>query len=359
MKIGFDAKRYFQNSTGLGNYSRWLVDGLASLNTLDIHLYHPNELSQKIELPIHQPSRFIKKVPSLWRTRFVCSRLESDGMHVFHGLSNELPFGIHKTTIKSIVTIHDLIHKRYPSYYSAIDKIIYNRKVYYAQKHADIIVTPSEQTKTDIIEFYDTDPAKIKVIPLSVSSKKIAIANKTTNKKYILCVSSFDKRKNLLNLVKAFESIPGNDFELVLAGKKGDTSDEIIQYLSQSKSQVKVIFNVPQKQLEELYTNSTFCVYPSEFEGFGIPILEAFSYGKTVATSNTSSMPEVGGEAAMYFDPLSTENIASVLQMLMRIEDRVPLVSRITKQLEKFDSLKLLRQYEDLYKSLAYDSVEP
>jgi len=351
MKIGFDAKRYFKNSSGLGNYARWLVNGLAQRQKFEYHLYQPKEVSQKIELPTHYPEGIGKAIPSLWRSKFVCSRLETDGINIFHGLSNEIPFGIHKTDIKTIVTIHDLINKRYPENYSTIDRVIYNKKLYYAQKHAVKIITPSEQTKEDIMNYYGTAANKIAVIPLSLTSVRYSDALSDVSGAYILCVSGFSKRKNIPRLIEAFNAIKDSEIKLVLAGHSGDSLKEV-QRLAAQNPNIIIKLDVEDSELQALYQNALFCVYPSVFEGFGIPILEAFSYGKTVATSNISSMPEVGGDAAYYFDPADSSDIEQALRYLLNSSNREKIERRIAKRLTIFDSAKILDQYEDIYQNL-------
>lgn len=351
MKIGFDAKRYFNNSSGLGNYARWLVDGLAKRGAFEYHLYQPKKISQKVELPLHFPEGLSKLSPSLWRSKFVCTRLVHDGIQIYHGLSNELPYGIHNTNIKAVVTIHDLINKRYPENYGALDRIIYDKKLHYAQKYAATIITPSEQTKKDIIRFYKTDASKIKVIPLSLISKKSQITDPIIKGKYILCVSGFSKRKNIPRLLEAFNSITDNTIKLVLAGHRGDALSEV-QSLAANNPNIIIKLGVSDQELSNLYLNSLFCVYPSVFEGFGIPILEAFSYGKTVATSNISSMPEVGGNAAHYFNPTDVNDITIALNSLTDEQIRSGLEQKIERRLQSFESPKLLSAYEKIYEEI-------
>ena len=351
MKIGFDAKRYFNNNSGLGNYARWLVDGLARRQKFDYHLYQPKEVSQKVDLPLHHPKGIAKATPSMWRSKFVCSRLENDKIDIFHGLSNEIPFGIHKTNTKTVVTIHDLINKRYPENYGAIDRIVYNKKLYYAQKHAAKIITPSEQTKEDIITFYGTSANKIAVIPLSLQVNNFASDTSNIHGDYMLCVSSFNRRKNLPRLVKAYTTLENCTTKLIIAGHSGDSFKEV-QNLASGNPNIILMQNIKADELSSLYKSALFCIYPSIFEGFGIPILEAFSHGKTVATSNISSMPEVGGDAATYFDPTEIASISLALKSLLEPMNRSKLEHKIAERLAIFKTPRLLEQYEELYTSL-------
>ncbi len=352
MKLGFDAKRYFQNSTGLGNYARWLINEMANKvpsNSWSIKLFHTRKINNST-LNVFSPTTVLaRKFNFLWRTRWIIKDLLKQKITVYHGTSNEIPFGIHKTNIKTVVTIHDLINKRFPKNYHFFDRFIYDKKLNYAQKYADVIVVPSKQTQNDLIHYYNTKLDKIKVIPLSIPSISKGETSKSDN--YILCVSSFNKRKNLARLVEAYIKSNLTNLQLVIAGAKGDTTDELIA-LCQDNASIKLRFNVCKDELAKLYINALFCIYPSTFEGFGIPILEAFSYGKTIATSNISSMPEVGGKCAVYFNPNSIDEITKAIRKLNNPQIRQAQSQFIEEQLSKFNSSNILHQYLELYNSL-------
>ena len=140
-------------------------------------------------------------------------------------------------------------------------------------------------------------------------------------------------------------------FDLIIAGRKGDSFDDVLKAVGDSKN-IILMTDVSSYTLGLLYDKSEYCIYPSEYEGFGIPILEAFSYGKTVATSNVSSMPEVGGDAAEYFDPQSVTSIKDSIVRLNNKEFRQVKEHSIKNQLKKFESARLIKQYEDMYNSL-------
>src|SRR5476651_1128410 len=171
MKIGYEAKRAFLNTTGLGNYSRGVIRMMASNFPENGYiLYTPKVKSNKTlqflfeltEVKIATPqSRFFT---SLWRSKGVITDLKRDGVELYHGLSHELPMGIDTTGIKSVVTVHDLIFMRFPQYFGFVSRKIYGAKVVYACKYADAIVAVSEKTKADIVEFLGVDAGKIKVI---------------------------------------------------------------------------------------------------------------------------------------------------------------------------------------------------
>ncbi len=170
MNIGFDAKRYFHNNTGLGNYSRTLVGGLAHFYPEhEYFLFNPKP-SKRHQKPsfknVHEvlpDGPLSKRIPALWRSNWVKKDIKKECIELYHGLSHEIPVGIHKTSVKSVVTIHDLIFERFPTQYKKMDAFIYRRKILYACAHANRIIAISEQTKTDLIDFYKIEPVKIEV----------------------------------------------------------------------------------------------------------------------------------------------------------------------------------------------------
>lgn len=349
--VGFDAKRYFNNSTGLGNYARWLIDDLSSqsIPTIKPILFTTTGNQANDSQIVIKPKGLWKYLKWLWRINGINQSLKQNDINIYHGLSNELPFGIHRTNIKTVVTIHDLINLRYPENYGVFDRWVYKQKLKYAQRHADLIITPSLQTKQDLIHYFGTKSKKIRVIPLSIPP--LPNFNQTEEKEYILCISSFNKRKNLTNLVNAYQQLEVIKPRLIIAGKIGEQYPKLKKLVDGSK-RIKLIPNPTTEQIHSLYNSAEFCVYPSLFEGFGIPILEAFAHRKVVATSNTSSMPEVGGNTAAYFNPLDISEIQNTIQYLCNPKNRIKHESNIEKQLERFESVTLINKYVSCYQSL-------
>ena len=158
LTIGMDAKRIVSNATGLGSYGRTLAADLAMRADLDLHLYAPdegrpelrNQLGERENLHYHFAGRHTSLGKALWRSHGIVSQLRRDGIQVYHGLSGELPRGISRSGIRSVVTIHDLIFMRHPEYYHRADVSIYTRKFRQALREADCIVAISECTRRDI-----------------------------------------------------------------------------------------------------------------------------------------------------------------------------------------------------------------
>jgi len=339
MNIGFDAKRAYHNGTGLGHYSRTLIHSLAEyFPQHEYFLFNPkpSEVFQLNGKNIHEvlPTKLLHKtLSSVWRSAWVIDDLEKLDIDIYHGLSNEIPLDIHKSGIKSVVTIHDIIFERYPEQYSKIDVEIYKRKFKYACDHADKVIAISEQTKRDIMEFYKTPEEKITVCYQSCNpafAKSVSEKTKQQVKEkyslpdhYFLYVGSIIERKNLMGICKALYLLR-NDFKIPLVvigegtkymqsvkdfSKQNGLDDQIIFLSENSLAKVASSF-LRAEDFPAIYQMATAMIYPSFFEGFGIPVLEALSSRLPVITSNVSSLPEAGGGGAWYVNPNSAEEIA-------------------------------------------------
>ena len=257
MNIGFDAKRAYHNGTGLGNYSRTLINSLSEyFPEHEYYLFNPKS-SSKFQIPekknIHEvlPQGFASKLfPSVWRSSWIKNDLKKNHIDLYHGLSHEIPSGIQNTSIKSVVTIHDLIHERYPEQYKSIDVKIYRKKFRYACKHADKIIAISKQTKQDIIDFYKTSEEKIVVCYQSCnpifSNETSENEKQTTRKKYdlpgkyFLYVGSVIERKNLLTICKAQLLLKDEvNIPLVVIGNGGKYKEVVKEFILKNGLSIK------------------------------------------------------------------------------------------------------------------------
>jgi glycosyltransferase involved in cell wall biosynthesis len=343
MKIAFDAKRAYQNSTGLGHYSRTLISSLANFHPEHQYYLCAPKLTNRFNADafsnIHNivPQSFLSnKLKSVWRSNWVKKDLLARNIELYHGLSHEIPVGIHKTKIKSVVTIHDLIFERYPNQYKWLDVQIYRKKFTYACQHANRVIAISKQTKDDIIEFYKIPESKIDICYQScnpafaqtVSEDEKQRIKKQYNlpDKFFLYVGSIIERKNLLNIVKALASLKDKlNIPLVVIGEGGKYKQQVVEYINQHNLQSQVIFLSDNLLIQSLksyksasdfpaiYQQAVCMIYPSVFEGFGIPVLEALWSRLPAITSNISCMPETGGNAAYYVDPYSVSEIANAM----------------------------------------------
>ncbi len=346
MNIGFDAKRAFHNQTGLGHYSRTLIHSLAAcFPQHEYFLFNPKASTsfQFNEQNVHEvlPGSFLsKKLSAAWRSNWVKKDLKRLHIDLYHGLSHELPVNINQTGIKSVVTIHDLIHERYLEQYKLIDRKIYTKKFSYACAHADKIIAISNQTKQDIIDFYQTAAEKIEVCYQSCNPafgeritddvKQRVKAHYKLPDQYFLYVGSIIERKNLLNLCTAMNLLRNEtDIPLVVIGNGGEYKQKVKDYITKNQLDDRIIFLSDQptakfsptfqsaEDFPAIYQQAIAMIYPSVFEGFGIPVLEALWSRIPVITSNVSCLPEAGGEGAFYVDPTKPEEIALQIKRIL------------------------------------------
>ena len=321
MIIGFEAKRVFQNASGLGNYSRNTINLLAKYYPENRYILFAPKLTNLYVLPdqaevVLPLSRLFKFLRSYWRLNIVSKLLKDNHIELFHGLSHVIPYGIEKTGIPSIVTMHDLIFLRYPEFYKKIDRKIYESVYKSSCQRATKIIAISQQTKSDLIHFFRTPAEKIEVIYQTCNNcyyEKVTEEQKKKVKEkfglpdqFILTVGTIEKRKNQLAILKAVinEKL---DIPVVILGRPRPKEylEEIKRFVNESGIQKQVMFihNSNTSELQAIYQMAKVMVYPSFFEGFGLPVLEAQASGCPVITSNLSSLPEAGGDGAIYVDP--------------------------------------------------------
>lgn len=330
MKIGFDAKRYFHNQTGLGNYSRDLVDGIIRL-----HPEHNYFLFDKRPAHLEFPSNVIAAVPYgsklLWRERGIIKEFKRFNIDLYHGLSNELPYGKWPSGIKKIVTIHDVIFRHYPQHYAFTDRLIYDKKTEHAIKIADVVVATSKATADDLIKLYSADEKKIKVV-YQTCGRSFTIQQPTSELElfksrnrlsggFILYVSSFQTRKNHLALLKAFHTTKNSNLKLVLAGRKGESMNDVNSFIKSNSlsNQVTILNDLSGAELPLLYRAAQSFVYPSMIEGFGIPLIEAAHSGLPILVNDVAIFRELAPPGSLIHDVDDTMGFANQLQSLSKM----------------------------------------
>ena len=374
MKIGFDAKRAYQNFTGLGNYSRDLIEHLIKeYPENEYFLFAPKD-SENSRLDflsnynntysVFPHNKLNKTFKGLWRTINMEKSIIKNDVDIFHGLSNEIP-RVKNKNIPYIVTIHDLIFKRFPRNYRSIDRKIYNIKYKYAAKHADLTIAISEQTKKDIVEFYKIKPESIKVIYQTCHEnfrkeypqEEINLTKKKFNlpKEFILNVGTIETRKNLISIINAM-SVMKMDVPLVVVGKKTQYMNFLkIQMKKMNFDNKKIIFlkGVSIDELPIIYSLSSLFLYPSLFEGFGIPILEALNCKTPVISSKGGCFQEAGGDFSKYIDSENREEFAfQIEECLTNTKLRESMINQGLKHAENFQPNKISKQLIDVYESL-------
>ncbi len=384
MKIGFEAKRAFTNNTGLGHYCRILTSSLARMyKEHEYYLFTPRltnlfDISPYPNMHIITPQAPIDKLfTAYWRSYKAIKDIAAKGIDIYHGLSHEIPYNIHQLKkVKTVVTMHDLIIERYPELFNPIDVKIYRLKYKHACRYADKIIAMSIQTKNDLVDFYKVPETKIEVCyPSSMKyfDRKIDEAEKQQVKelyklpdRFFLSVGSIIPRKNLLIICQAYNELKNSmTIPLIVIGKGGKYKEEVKQFVTDNGLSDRIVFLNDEPHVQQLqrfksgedfpaiYQQALCMIYPSLFEGFGLPILEALQSGCPVITSNVSCLPETGGKAAYYVDPLSVQEMATAIETIATNEQlRMDMIARGYEHAAFFSQERRAERVMELYKSM-------
>lgn len=370
MRIGFDAKRAFLNKSGLGNYSRNLIHALSTnypetnfflyTTKTNPELFDPSCSNIQTCIPL---SFIHRKMSSFWRSYGLSGRVGKDRIDLFHGLSHEIPYGFPVGKVKSVVTIHDLIFLRMPQLYSAVDRFIYTKKFSYACRTADRIIAISKQTAADITELLPVSPDKIDVIhqgcnpafykTLSNEEKEKIRTSFNLPRSFLLYVGTIEERKNLLSLLRAMNR--GNiDIPLVVIGKQTAYAQKIQRFIEQHETVKTIFFDVVKNtDLLGFYQLADAFIYPSVYEGFGIPILESLASKTPVITSRDGCFAEAGGPASIYIDPANSEEFATSIKKVLedsKLRDRM--ISEGYQHALGFNANAVAANVMDVYKKV-------
>lgn len=355
MNIGIDASRLsVLEKTGTENYSYYITRELIEEKSEEFVLYLKGKAPEFVK---NQANVALKNIwlPRLWTQLGLATEMLLEPPDVLFVPAHTMPL-IHRPDLKTVVTIHDLGAEFLPQYHKFPQKLYLNKSTEYVAAHATHLIAVSEATKKDLVKRLGVDPSRISVVYESwnrdlyhePSKEEVTMVRKKYNlgKDYLLFVGTIQPRKNLERLIEAFSKadVP---HDLILAGKPGWMNEGI--YLASRKlgvgSRVKFLNHVPDVDLPGLYGGSAAFVFPSLYEGFGIPVLEALACGTVVLTSSTTSLPEVGGDGALYIDP---ENVASIKNGIEEIVSNYKLRDRLLSkgklQVQKFSWQKAARE---------------
>ena len=371
MRIGFDAKRAFHNFRGLGNYSRDLIRILQERTDTELVLFNPLKrkfLGVKLTpktTEITPKGFFWKRFKSLWRLFHITTLARKEHLDIYHGLSGEIPIGIYKQ-VPTVVTIHDLIFLRFPQWYSAFDRKIHTLKFRYAAQKSQHIIAISEQTKRDIVDYFHIDPNKISVVyqgchaafkQTYTEEEKTKIREKyALPDRFVLNVGAIEERKNALEIVKALK---GTDLPLVMVGKKTAYYEKIATYCQENnmESQIRVLSGVSMQELAMIYQEATIFCYPSVFEGFGIPIIEALFSRTPVITSQGSCFEEAGGKGSIYVNPTenTAQEIRQAIEQLLASPERIQQMTEVGySYVQKFTDEKVCENLLKVYQKMIF-----
>ena len=364
MTIGYDGSRAFvKNRTGTENYSYQLLKYLSRIdksNHYKVYIRFINDTIIELMKLFPKNFEFVEiKWKRLWTQGGLAIRTFTDGLDILFVPSHTLPI-IRRPILKTVMTVHDLGAEYLPKMHQLKQRLYLNWITKYQLKSATRLIAVSKATKADLIKKAGISPDKIKVVYEGYDKNKFKVDTLVNGlKPYYLFVGTVQPRKNVGRLIEAFAKgifAPS----LVIVGSKGWLADEIYklpkklgmrQGLAPSalEKRVKFLGYVPDKAMPALYSGAEALLFPSLFEGFGLPILEAQACGCPVLTSNTSSMPEVAGKGAVLVNPYSIEDIIRGIREIG--ETREKLVKAGFENVKKFswekcagETLEVLRQ---------------
>lgn len=349
MKVGIDISQVAFPGTGVAMYTAKLVEHL--LKAGGDYLLFGSSLRQQKAFKMFPQTKVFPFPPTVME--FVWNRLHTlpietliGKVDVFHSSDWTQP----PTKAKKVTTIHDLIVYKYPETSHPYIVAAQKRRLGWVEKECDGIIAVSESTKNDITKLLNIPPEKITVVYEATNMKKGPVRKQ--GKPYILAVGTQEPRKNIGRLIQAFQKIKNKDIDLVIVGKYGWGPSTSLRVKNEK---VKLLGYVPNEELAGLYTNATVFVYPSLYEGFGIPVLEAFNCDCPVVTSNISSLPEVGGRAAVYVDPLNVDDIAEKIDFVLSLSSsrRTEIIKAGRDQASKFSWEKAAAETKKIYEELA------
>ena len=362
MRIGIDASCLEGNKTGVGRYLYNLLVNLSKLDKENEYLLFFKSAAYPPELNTYKNLRCVVVKPVLnsgllWRQFYLGRAAKKEKAEIFHFPFYMMPYGF---KLPSVVTIHDVSFEFNKGWFTFWARLAFSYFSRLAARLAKKIITDSEFSKAELIKYYGVSAEKIKVIPLAVDPLfKEAEADESIKEKYkidadyILYTGSVTKRRNIERLIAAFSKLVkerSRKEKLVLAGALVKPSWNIEELVIKYGVAGRVIHTgyIPDADLAKLYKSAICFVYPSLYEGFGLPVLEAFAAGCPVISSNTSALSEVAGEAALLIDPEKEEELtAALLKLLTDKELCIDLAGK---------GLQRLRQYsweETAYETLA------
>lgn len=370
MRIGYDGKRAVKNNTGLGNYSRLVIEEWGKNHPADTLLVYTPEMRDNPRLEeIRNMHNVEFRLPgdvgfkgSLWRTFGIPNHIKPDHIDIYHGLSNELPLNIRSAGVPSVVTVHDLIFRRHPEYYTPFDRVMYNYKYGKSCVNADRIIAVSECTRRDITELYDIDPDKIDVAYQGCdksfrklhSPEYLESIRKELHlpDRFILQVGTIEKRKNLETTVKALAHIRP-EVSLVVVGRDHHGYLKHIKTLAAAlgvSHRIVYLNDLPFSLLPAVNQMAEVIIYPSRYEGFGIPVLEGLESMRPVIAATGSCLEEAGGPDSFYIDPDNHELMSQIVNGI--VEGIIPVKERIAAGKEfasRFGSTKMVDAIEKTY----------
>src|SRR3989344_4445408 len=367
MNIAIDISQSIYKGTGVATYTRNLVKSLLEIDTENVYTLFGSTLRRQEELlefigSLPKAKAFTAKLSLLPPTilDFLWNQLHIFSIDRFVGkqdLVHTSDWTEPQSRVPKITTIHDLIVYKYPGSLPNSIIEIQKRKLAWVEKECQAVIADSESTKKDIVSFLQIPEKRIHVVYLGVDAifypQKIdSVLNLKRRfgikKNYLLCVGTREPRKNLQRVIDAFKELNLPDYQLVIVGNPGWGTK------IKSTSNCVIAGNVSNQDLAVFYSGATCFVYPSLYEGFGLPVLEAMSCGTPVVTSNRGSSAEITGERSVVVEPEVVEDIARGIRIVLNWSamDRKKMISQAIKHAKKFTWKKTAQNTIQVYKSV-------
>ncbi|HEV8660313.1 MAG TPA: glycosyltransferase family 1 protein [Thermoanaerobaculia bacterium] len=327
LRIGVDIRPFYEPLTGVGWYLYHLLHEIARRDDVEIYFFGDARITDESP-PLHadlppkarlcvfdlrgqSKSQMVRPLTAaayvMWMALIDCD--------VFFGANYFLPRLMSAVARRRVITIHDLTYKRFPELLQKETLHSLERQMVREIALADAIICVSESTRRDLLEFYEVDPRRVHAVHSGIAALPEPAPIPGLPSRYILFVSTIEPRKNLGVLLDAFEEMD-YDGSLVIAGRVGWKSDEIAKRLDAPR--IVHLDYLPPAQLATAYGHADVFIFPSIYEGFGFPLLEAMTHGVPVIAARSSSLPEIGGDAALYFDPRNARELAELLRRVLR-----------------------------------------
>lgn len=376
MRIGFDGKRAFHTARGLGSYSRTVISYLAEFYPDDQFIvFTPSLRRPKLSqwhlayknIEIVTPTQWWAKIfPSLWRTFYLSKEIEKYHLDLYHGLSHELPWRIESTGVKTVVTIHDLIYVKFPHFFNFIDRYIFEKKFSSSIRRADRVIAICQQTKNDIVEHFKTSAEKIEVVYQSCHPRFFAegMQEQYLNWRnelslpdyYILYLGALVPNKNIELVIRALAMIPADKRPLfVVAGQRSSHYPKLVKLVEALDigSSVKWLIAPDDKFLPALYDGAELFCFPSFYEGFGIPVIEALCQATPVLTSKQGALEEAAGPGGHFIDPTSVEQCLHGIVKILEDQHYADSLGQQGKaHVQKFNAKAVTQKLYSLYARL-------
>ncbi len=333
MRIGIDATALPPQLYGAGNYTVNLILALLKVDVANEYVVftkpsHASLFEGHARPQIVQARLASRMLRVIWEQSALPLLARRHHLSILHSPHYTLPL---LTNCKTIVTFHDMTFFLYPQLHQGYKRVFFKTSIRLSARRANAIIADSESTRRDILRILKPNAQHVFAIPLGISEKFRRIVNVleierirskfNLPERVVLYVGTLEPRKNLPVLMRTFKELVdrGLNYSLVIVGKKGWQYAEIFQTLEHSGIQERVIFldYVPETDLPFLYNAADLFVYPSLYEGFGLPVLEAMACGVPVITSNVSAMPEMAGDAGLLVDPRNTDEWADAMQLVL------------------------------------------